>query len=104
MQKVQYEHANDAGTPIALITNARHHQPGDVESDGDCDSADKAIVDGLISGGAISIALGSYRAEADLNRDGSINNSDSTLANTSQAAIAAGIISRDAHNAIGWDG
>lgn len=105
---------NQAGTLIERVSydsygRARHHQPGDVDGlNGTCDSADKAIVDGLISGGPITISSGSYRAEADLNRDGVINSSDSTLANRTASALATGDISIASSggpdSSVGWCG
>lgn len=92
---------NHTGTLIERTSydsygKARHHQPGDVDGvNGNCDASDKAIVDAITGNGLYSVPISSssYRAEADLNRDGWINSTDSTLANRTASALPSGEIS-----------
>lgn len=58
---------------------ARHHFPGDLDGDGDCDNTDRGIINGLIGGTGTPITSGSYDVACDLNRDGTINSSDYTV-------------------------
>ncbi|MBX3356734.1 MAG: hypothetical protein KF724_13655 [Phycisphaeraceae bacterium] len=90
---------------------ARHHRPGDVNGDGNSGFTDSAIVGTIIvanGGTPVPITSSLYRAEADLNRDGTINSSDRTLAGVSASALAAALISNAGtggpDNSIGWDG
>lgn len=107
---------NHAGTLVERVTydsygKARHHQPNDVDGDGDCDSSDKGRVDAIrvySPFGSIPISSGYYRAEADLNRDGFVNATDSTLAGNYASALSAGQISSASRggpdNCVGWCG
>ncbi|MBX3356720.1 MAG: hypothetical protein KF724_13580 [Phycisphaeraceae bacterium] len=90
---------------------ARHHRPGDVNGDGNSGFTDSALVGTIIvanGGTPVPITSSLYRAEADLNRDGTINSSDRTLAGVSASALASGLISNSGtggpDNSIGWDG
>ncbi|MBX3356722.1 MAG: hypothetical protein KF724_13590 [Phycisphaeraceae bacterium] len=90
---------------------ARHHRPGDVNGDGNSGFTDSALVGTIIvanGGTPVPITSSLYRAEADLNRDGTINSSDRTLAGVSASALAAALISNAGtggpDNSIGWDG
>ncbi|MBX3356719.1 MAG: hypothetical protein KF724_13575 [Phycisphaeraceae bacterium] len=90
---------------------ARHHRPGDVNGDGSSGFTDSALVGTIIvanGGTPVPITSSLYRAEADLNRDGTINSSDRTLAGVSASALASGLISNSGtggpDNSIGWDG
>ncbi|MBX3356663.1 MAG: hypothetical protein KF724_13290 [Phycisphaeraceae bacterium] len=90
---------------------ARHHRPGDVNGDGNSGFTDSALVGNIIvanGGTPVPITSSLYRAEADLNRDGTINSSDRTLAGVSASSLASGLISNSGtggpDNSIGWDG
>ena len=93
---------------------ARHHHKYDVDADdGGFDSSDRAIVSALadVTGfppDPTDIDEFGYRAEADINRDGTIDGDDLNAMGTSYtSAVSAGLIStpggiRD--NIIGYDG
>lgn len=63
--------------------------PGDVDGDGDADATDKTLIT-LTSGGGIGVT--GYKADYDINRDGSVNSTDANLC-VAHAALAAGLIS-----------
>lgn len=80
---------------------ARHHWLGDVDGDGDVDSADVALVNAAIDE---SIGDAGYRAEFDLNRDGSITLADRGLMSAA-TALPEGVLSSTAvGNQIGYCG
>lgn len=90
---------------------AKHHRPYDVDGNGDSGSTDAGIVNGIITsngGSPVAITNSRYRAEADLNRDGTINSTDATAAGTTASSLAIGLISNAGtggpDNSIGWDG
>ncbi len=97
---------------------ARHLWALVVEGEGDVDTSraaasDKKIVSDIAGGGhnTIGDTAGTYpyRAEADLNRDGVVNATDTAAVTPAQAALAAGRLSsidasRGPDNVIGWDG
>ncbi len=95
---------------------ARHHPKYDVDGDGDFDGVDRGIVSQLsgirqFPANPTDIDEAGYRAEADLNRDGTINSTDNTIANgaSNESAIGAGLIStlggtNGSDNQIGYDG
>jgi RHS repeat-associated protein len=86
---------------------ARHHWPGDVDGDGDQDNFDRLAING---GLGTSIDDAGYIANADLNRDGEIDNADKVLAGqgfppVNKTALAAGELSDpNLGNQIGFDG
>ncbi|MBX3356723.1 MAG: hypothetical protein KF724_13595 [Phycisphaeraceae bacterium] len=90
---------------------ARHHRPGDVDANGNSGSADSILIGDIIvahGGSSVPISSALYRAEADLNRDGTLSSADRTIAGVSASALQSGLISiasaRGPDNAIGWDG
>ena len=87
---------------------ARHHWLADVDGDGDHDTADRDLVSSLRGK---SIGDAGYRAEADLDRNGVINNTDLAIVNQSfgpqygRAALPEGVLSSaDVGNTIGYCG
>ncbi len=100
---------------------ARHHFGGDVTGDGAATPAgDDAALVTTIGLGSNSIGQANYKAEQDLNRDGTISTADrTTLAaltgGADQAALASGLVSftttgsgastvHGPDNSIAWDG
>jgi RHS repeat-associated protein len=81
---------------------ARHHWAGDVDGDGAVSSSDSTY----LLGSGISIGDASYRVECDLNRDGTVDTSDSSLIGSTKTAQQVGVISDPAgpDNDIGFDG
>lgn len=86
---------------------ARHHQPGDVDGDGDADSTDVTLIqDIIVVGMGISpcpIHDADYEVEADLDASGTIDIADLLIAMNTTAALANGDLSVTG-NVIGWDG
>jgi RHS repeat-associated protein len=86
---------------------ARHHWPGDVDGDGDQDNDDRLAINSALG---TSIDDAGYIANADLNRDGEIDNADKVLAGqgfppVNKTALAAGELSGlSIGNQIGFDG
>ena len=85
---------------------ALHHDWRDVDGDRDYDSTDRSIISSIAILLSNKIGDASYRAEADLNRDGTIDSNDLNLATTNyNAALSSGELSNsDVKNTIGWDG
>ena len=85
---------------------ALHHDWRDVDGDRDYDSSDRSIISSIAILLSNKIGDASYRAEADLNRDGIIDSNDLNLATTNyNAKLGAGVLSTDdVKNTIGWDG
>jgi len=99
-----YDHLTDAQFSTAAIIDenavvqervtysaygiARHHWPPDVDGDGDADAADITIISTIASGGENEIGEDDYRAEADLNRDGEVDSTDTGIATAFGARAA----------------
>lgn len=84
-----------------------HRWAGDVDGDGDVDSADRTEVTNLASGGGTAIDDPGYKADADLNRDGTIDSGDTAIINamSNEALLATKISDPDGPDAIvGYDG
>jgi len=91
---------------------ARHHWGHDVNGDGAITTSgaksDFGIIAAIVLGGGATITDATYRAEADINRDGVINGSDEAALGSAKTALAPGEISdRSAtgpDSTIGWCG
>jgi RHS repeat-associated protein len=76
-----------------------------VDGDGAVTTADQTIIANLAGGKGTPIDDPAYRAEADLNRDGVIDGADATMAQTTVAALGAGVLSSSAvGNIVGYCG
>lgn len=100
-ERVKYDALSGGG-------KALHHRWRDPRKDGDrdYDSADRTIIINIAFGPTNQIGQASYRAEADLDRDGDVDTADLAIANTSyESALAPGVLSDSTvKNTIGWDG
>lgn len=83
---------------------SRHRYSGDMDGDGDVDAADQSAINALAAS-TPDIEDGAYNVEADINRDGVVNSSDTALAVT-RSALPSGYISdiAAADNIAGFDG
>ncbi|MCP3980356.1 MAG: hypothetical protein GY716_13725 [bacterium] len=90
--------------------HARHHWKADVDGDGDHDTADRAIIYGIVYGplsdGSIDISEPAYDVDADLDRNGAVDRWDYTNAKGGRAALALGMLSdpNGPDGSIGLDG
>jgi len=92
---------------------ARHHHKYDMDNDRDFDSDDRDVVQDLagvpysVPPDPTDIDEAGYRAEADINRDGTIDTDDYNIVNgaSDATAIGVGLISTDdVDNIVGYDG
>jgi RHS repeat-associated protein len=88
---------------------AEHHWGGDVDGDGDVDSADSTAMTNVINANpAPTIGASTYQVEFDLDRDGDVDSSDANLIGSNRSALPAGWISGaasgDPDSPIGFDG
>jgi len=91
---------------------ARHHWGHDVNGDGAITTSgtksDLSIIAAIVHGGGATITDASYRAEADINRDGVINGADEAALGSVKTALARGEISdrtsTGPDSIIGWCG
>lgn len=81
---------------------ARHQWPADVDGDGDVDTTDSSRIASLASQD-YQIDDAEYDVDADINRDGYIDQAD-TLFATTLAALAPGEIGKGTHNIVGYRG
>jgi RHS repeat-associated protein len=87
---------------------SRHHWMADVDGDGDQDSGDITTIFNLGPGsifGVVDITSGTYNVEADIDRDGDIDDTDHSIANTdgTRTALTNGFLS-NVGNTLGYSG
>jgi len=101
-----------AGTIVERVSydafgEARHHPAYDINGDGSRTFVDNGIVNNLAVFPGTAITSSSYRAECDLNRDGVINGTDTTIISSAggYTALPKGDLSDPAvDNPIGYSG